>query len=621
MQLYSGSSKQFVEDAVQNRIAEKLRASFFAHFRYRPAPSEVASWRNSLRAMCNVLQHGEFDDHGVLLEYQLPLTSKRLDVMLTGRHPTTSHPGAAIVELKQWEGAQPSSVDECVTVWVGGAERDVLHPSRQVGQYQQYLADVHTAFTSGDVDLASCAYLHNLQYDPTNELYDSRHSEALTRYPLFAGDQTTQLSDFLKERVGAGDGQEVLKTVLDSKYKAGKKLLDHTAAMIKGVPSYVLLDEQRVVFQSVLARARESYHRKGKVAILVKGGPGTGKSVIALNLVGELSQLGYNSHHATGSQAFTETVRKIVGSRAAAQFKYFNSYPTAERDVVDVLVMDEAHRLRQTSVNRFTKLANRSGKTQVAELLHAAKVSVFFIDDLQVVRPGEVGSADLIRKAVVEARAELHEFELEAQFRCNGSDAFVNWVDSTLGVRRTANVLWDKADAFDFQIVDDVGTLEGMIREKVATGSSARLVAGFCWPWSDPGDAALVPDVVLGEWKRPWNAKPDSRKLPPGVPKSHFWASDPRGIEQVGCIYTAQGFEFDYVGVIFGRDLRYDPAAGEWVGERTVSHDRKVKAAKGQDFATLLKQVYRVLLTRGLKGCYVHFMDRATRDFFRSRIE
>ena len=295
MQLYTGSSTQFIEDTVQNRIAEKLRDSFFAQLRYKPSAGEVNSWRNSLSRMCNVIQYAGLMDHGVLLEYQLPLNSMRLDMMLTGRDPVACKPGAAIIELKQWGGAEPSKVDHCVTAYVGGAKRRQLHPSRQVGRYHEYLADLSTAFTEGDVALASCAYLHNLQYDPSDELFHPRHADDLAHSPLFAGDQTHQLAAFLKTHVGAGDGQEVLREVLDSKYRPGKKLLDHTAAMVKGEPRYVLLDEQDVVFNTVLAKARESFHRKGKVVILVKGGPGTGKSVIALNLVGGTVRAGLRS--------------------------------------------------------------------------------------------------------------------------------------------------------------------------------------------------------------------------------------------------------------------------------------------------------------------------------------
>ena len=618
MQLYSGTTVQFVEDTVQNRIAEKLQEAFFAHFRYRPPVSEVNSWRNSLRAMCNIVQYARLEDNCLLLEYQLPLSSKRLDLMITGRDGEGAA-NAVIVELKQWSDAQPSSVDGCVVSFVGGRLRDLLHPSVQVGQYMQYLADCHTAFVPGGVGLAACSYLHNAQFDPASELYHQRHAKVLERFPLFSGDQTTELAGFMKGRVRAGGGTEVLRDVLQSKYRASKKLLDHTSAMIEGQTEYVLLDEQLVVFNSVMAEAKRGFHEKQKVVVLVRGGPGTGKSVVALNLVGQLSKLGYNAQHATGSKAFTENVRRVVGSRAGVQFGYFNSYVGAPRNEIDVLICDEAHRIRDTSNSRFSRV--RSTKAQIDELLHVSKVAVFFIDDLQVVRPGEVGSSALIGEAAAREGAKLQEFELEAQFRCAGSDAFVNWIDNTLGVRRTANAIWNRSDAFDFQIIDSVEELERRIREKAGAGVSARLAAGFCWPWSDPlPDGTLVDDVQVGSWARPWNAKPDSGRLARGIPKSNFWASDPAGLEQVGCVYTAQGFEFDYVGVIFGRDLRYDPQSGAWYGDPKASEDTVVKRAKG-NFVDLVKNTYRVLLTRGMKGCYVHFMDADTRNFFRSRIE
>jgi hypothetical protein len=618
MQLYSGTTVQFVVVTVQNRIAEKLQEAFFAHFRYRPPVSEVSSWRNSLGAMCNILQYARLEDNGLLLEYQLPLSSKRLDLMITGRDGQGAA-NAVIVELKQWSDAQPSSVDGCVVSFVGGRLRDLLHPSVQVGQYMQYLADCHTAFAPGGVGLAACSYLHNVQFDAASELYHQRHAKVLERFPLFSGDQTTELAGFMKGRVRAGGGAEVLRDVLQSKYRASKKLLDHTSAMIEGQTEYVLLDEQLVVFNSVMAEAKKGFHEKQKVVVLVRGGPGTGKSVVALNLVGQLSELGYNAQHATGSKAFTENVRRVVGSRAGVQFGYFNSYVGAPRNEIDVLICDEAHRIRDTSNSRFSRV--RSTKAQIDELLHVSKVAVFFIDDLQVVRPGEVGSTSLIGEAAARAGAKLHELELEAQFRCAGSDAFVNWIDNTLGVRRTANAIWNRSDAFDFQIIDSVEDLERRIREKAGAGVTARLAAGFCWPWSDPlPDGTLVDDVQVGSWERPWNAKPDSGRLAPGIPKSNFWASDPAGLEQVGCVYTAQGFEFDYVGVIFGLDLRYDPQSGAWYGDPKASEDTVVKRAKG-NFVDLVKNTYRVLLTRGMKGCYVHFMDADTRNFFRSRIE
>jgi len=620
MQLYAGSSRQFIDDTFQNRIAEKLKESFFRELRYQPSPSEVRSWQNSLRAMSQVLQYANLTDQGILLEYQLPLSSKRLDCMVTGKSSGGSHQ-AVIVELKQWEHVELSNIEDCVVTFVGGRKRDELHPSRQVGQYRDYLADNHTAFSDDSIGLSACAYMHNAQYSPEDPLFSPVYGDIATRFPVFTGDQSADLVSYLGARVGAGEGMDVLGTVLESKYRPSRKLLDHTAAVVRGQSQYVLLDDQLVVLNAVLEQARRGYHSKKKSVMLVHGGPGTGKSVIALHLLAELASMGLNVQHATGSKAFTENLRKLVGNRAGAQFKYFNSYPTAERDEIDVLVMDEAHRIRETSANRFTRAAQRSGKPQIAELLHAAKVSVFFIDDRQIVRPAEVGSSQLIRDAAAAEGAELHEFDLETQFRCGGSDGFINWVENTLAIRRTPNVLWDNTDGFEFRIMDSVQDLEMAIRSKQEAGQTARLTAGFCWPWSKPtASGELVPDVRVGAWAMPWNARSDAGRLAAGIPKETYWASDPRGIEQVGCVYTAQEFEFDYVGVIWGTDLVYDPIGGQWVGKPSESEDTVVKRSK-DSFTDLVKNTYRVLLTRGMKGCYVYFQDDATRNFVRSRLE
>ena len=274
------------------------------------------------------------------------------------------------------------------------------------------------------------------------------------------------------------------------------------------------------------------------------------------------------------------------------------------------MIADEAHRIRVTSNNRFTPKTRQSKIPQIEELLKASKTSVFFIDDNQVVRPGEIGSVEYIRNSAEALHCEVREFELEAQFRCGGSDAFVNWVNNTLGIQRTANVIWDQRDGFDFKIFPSPQTLEEAIRTKAAKHTTARLTAGFCWPWSDPRpDGTLVEDVMIGDYVRPWNAKSDSVRLAPGIPKESLWAYDAGGLNQIGCVYTAQGFEFDYVGVIFGTDLVYVPESASWKGDNTKSFDSVVKRS-GARFTQMVQNTYRVLLTRGMKGCYVKFMDR-----------
>jgi DUF2075 family protein len=329
-----------------------------------------------------------------------------------------------------------------------------------------------------------------------------------------------------------------------------------------------------------------------------------------------LSKQGLNTHYVTGSRAFTTTLREIVGTRASSQVKYFNSYMAAERDAVDIMICDESHRIRKTSNNRFTK--NRSEKSQIEELFHVAKVGVFLLDDDQVVKPDEIGSSELIKEKAEADGCDVFEYDLEAQFRCGGNDGFVQWVNNTLEIKRTPSVLWDYSQEYDFKIFDSVEELDLLIREKAAAGFKARMSAGFCWEWSMPEpNGELVNDVVIGDYRRPWNAKPEARRLARDIPSSNLWAYEPTGINQVGCVYTTQGFEFDYIGVIFGTDLVYRSG---WTGQKANSCDSTVKRG-GDKYVQLIKNTYRVLLTRGVKGCYVFFQDKDTEQFFRSRTE
>ncbi len=624
MRLYSGTTVQFVNDNIQNQIAEKLRRNFYEFYGFNPSMGEIHSWQNSLKAFSQTVQYSGLNDHGIILEYQLPMTSKRLDCLISGRNENNED-NAVIVELKQWERCEPSDAQNEVCTWINGSYRDILHPSVQVGQYRLYLEDTHTAFYDGanPVQLHSCAYLHNYHHDNNDAIFDSKFKNIISENPVFTADDVDKLKQYLNTNLSRGNGLEVLKKIENSKYRASKKLMDHVGNVIKGHSGYILLDEQKVVYDRVLAEATRGFHDKQKAVVLVKGGPGTGKSVIAINLMADLLLKSYNAHYATGSRAFTETLREIIGRRGSVQFKYFNSYMQADNNEVDVLICDEAHRIRKSSNNRFTPASKKSDLAQIDEIIRAAKVSVFFIDDRQVVRPDEIGSVNYIKESATTNKCKIIEFEeLETQFRCNGSDGFINWINNTLGIKRTANAIWNQnEETFDFKIFDSPENLEKAIIEKNNQGYNARLTAGFCWNWSEAkNDGTLVNDVVIDSFARPWNAKPEAKKLASNIPKATLWAHDPNGLNQIGCVYTAQGFEFDYVGVIFGEDLVYNLEKQEWFGDKSKSADNTVKRSK-DNFIDLVKNTYRVLMSRGMKGCYVYFMDKSTELYFKSRIE
>jgi hypothetical protein len=543
--------------------------------------------------------------------------------MIVGRD-SKDNDNAVIIELKQWEKCDHAEGDNEVLTWIGGAQREILHPSAQVGRYKMYLEDGHSAFYEGDnpIQLNACAYLHNYTFFENDPLVSNKFANVLNSYPLFSADDVDPFKTFLADRLVAGQGTEVLGRIEQGKYRPSKKLMEHVGNVIKGNPEYILLDEQLVVYDKVVACAKKGFHDRRKTVIVIKGGPGTGKSVIAINLMADLLLKGYNAQYATGSRAFTTTLRDIIGSRGAVQFKYFNSYMDADADVIDVLICDEAHRIRKTSNNRFTQRTKKSDLTQVQEIIKAGKVCVFFIDDNQVVRPDEIGSVRYIKEFSELNNCNIHEYQLEAQFRCNGSDAFVNWINNTLGISRTANVIWNTKENFDFQIFESPEALEQAIFEKASQGFSARMTGGFCWEWSREtmSDGSLNEDVVIGNYRRPWNARPEAKKLRKDIPKATLWAHDPNGINQIGCVYTAQGFEFDYVGVIFGNDLVYNFDDQNWHGQPRYSKDPAFRGSNIK-FVDFVKNTYRVLLSRGMKGCYLYFTHKDTERFFKSRME
>jgi hypothetical protein len=630
MYLYQGAVSEFVRDAQLNRLADKIADAFVHEKGYNAGKSEFNSWRNSLQQMSNVFSLAGLGPQGVLVELQLPLTSKRLDVMVAGKRTSEIEGGptdnAIIIELKQWSHVDESSLTQHVAVsFAGGSPRDTLHPSAQVHRYEQFLRDMSALFASGDVGLSSLAFLHNLNRTSSDAapLYAPQFTELLGSSPIYAQDQIEELASHLSKQVGAGNSTELIEKISSSEYRPSKKLLDHVAAVIANEKAFVLLDEQVTAYTAVHDELQRAGKKSKPSTFIINGGPGTGKSLIALQLLASAASEGKTVAHATGSRAFTEGLRKRVGPRAGELMKYFNSF-TKKGEPFDLLVADEAHRIRETSASRWTKKEDRSG-SQIEELLDSAKIAAFFIDDRQVVRPGEVGSAALIREASARRGQPVFEYDLAAQFRCGGSETYVRWVDRLLGVRADGDEILDIEQAgFDFSVVRSPAELEMEVQRSLRQGQNSRLVAGFCWPWSDPlGDGTLVNDVVIGDWQRPWNAKPTAGRLAPGIPSANAWAIDPEGVHQVGCVYTAQGFEFDRVGVIWGDDLVWRAGKG-WVAQAQHSYDSVVKRADKKDpefYRQLIAQTYRVLLTRGMNGCVVSFTDAETQRHVSSLIK
>ncbi len=254
------------------------------------------------------------------------------------------------------------------------------------------------------------------------------------------------------------------------------------------------------------------------------------------------------------------------------------------------------------------------GYNQVDDVIKAARTTIFFIDDNQMVRPDDIGSVAEIKKYANIYGAEVLEMELAAQFRCSGAEGYINWLDDVLQLRETANYDgWEDGD-FEFKIFDDPNEMRKAIKQKDAEGHSARILAGYAWEWTaqKAGNAdAQVSDVLVPEYEfaMPWN----SRKV------GSTWAIDDSGIDQVGCIHTSQGLEFDYVGVIIGDDLAYNDETSTFYTDYAKYYDKVGKKGLKDDpkeLNRLVRNIYKVLMTRGIKGCYLYCTDPTLQYFF-----
>jgi hypothetical protein len=617
--LYRQSVRGF--SAVEHHFADLIAEQMTIRTGRRPSPGERRSWERSIPVLCADLVSAGLSDVEMLFEYQLPLTSKRADVVLVGKHPKSGGPSYLVVELKQWSNAERFEDSDTLVRIEQYGERPVTHPVLQVRGYCDYMLDFTAVLAEAPSSLAGVAYLHNATDSGVADLFRIP-GDRLGR--VFTGQRRSEFQDFLRSRFAEGQtGASYADALLSSRIAPSKQLLAVAADEVQRREMFVLLDEQLDAFNFVLHAVERARRANDKTTVIISGGPGSGKSVIALSLLGELSRQGRTVIHATGSRSFTQTLRKVAGARAPRvkkMFQYFNSFMGVEANSLDALILDEAHRIRETSVNRWTKAEFRSGRPQIDELIAAARVPVFLLDEFQVVRPGEQGTVEDIEANAQARGIQVVKIDLADQFRCGGSEEYLLWVKRLLGLTAGGPIQWIGDPRFDVEVVDSPAEMEASLATRIADGYSGRIAAGYCWPWSDPGpDGILVRDVKVGGWSRPWNLKGD--RSVGGAPAAALWATDPAGFEQVGCVYTAQGFEYDYAGVIVGPDLVWRDNG--WVMVRSANRDPDFRNGTKVDNVQadrLIRNVYKVLLTRGMRGVAIHSVDRQTNDRLRALV-
>ncbi|BDU70251.1 ATPase AAA [Geothrix oryzae] len=608
---------EFLEAVASSSLTEQIETRYRDILHRGPSPSERQAWQNSMHFVFHRLQASKVPHScGVLIEYVIPTTLKRMDFVLSG-YNSAQEKQVLIVELKQWSEAKLSDTPDLVWTKLGGKEIETPHPCYQAYSYLRFLQDLHEGFAKKEIHGRSCAYLHNYVPAAIGEpLFDDRYQTLQEETPLFLKKDNDKLEQFLASHLHEGDGASILDQVEAGPFRPSKRLIDEVGNLYEGNSSFVMLDEQKVAYENILSTVLKKGAKKR--TIIVKGGPGTGKSVISMNAFGHLIRSELNVRFVAPNAAFRNVTKNALvrsgkrGTRATLDnlFSGAASFYQCNENTFDALIVDEAHRLKGKGTYQYF------GESQVEDVLKASRVNVFFVDDDQRIRKDDIGTVESIRAAAEKFKSEVFEFELTSQFRCSGADGYLQWLNDALGIKDTGNFDgWDPS-AFQFQICSTPGEVLDQVRAKSQGGFRARMLAGYAWNWSTEGNAnGQIEDVTIPEhsFSMPWN----------GRAISETWAVHPEGEGQVGCVHTSQGLEFDYVGVLVGKDLQFDPDRGGLWGSWSDYKDTSGKKGLKNDPATLtrfISNIYKVLLSRGMKGCFVFFQDPKLEAYFRQRL-
>ncbi len=617
MIVYSANKRLFVQDVKSNVIATKILDLIREKGLNAGQEREFAAWHNSMKFMRDIVDDSEIDDEvQIAIEYNIPQTSKRVDFIIIGADATDKD-NIVIVELKQWSKAEVVDDDMhfSVRTYVANDKRIVCHPSYQAYSYSRFLSNYSQAIHERNIHLVPCAYLHNYLPAYKSALSAEIYRDWFTSAPFFVMDEVKQFTEFVKKYVTKKSSRGDLLFMIDhGRIKPTKSLQDALATMVRGTPVFDLLDEQAVCYDMCVRTMLQCLKDRKKRTLLIQGGPGTGKSVLAVNLLMHFITCACNAAYVTKNSAPRQAFLSILSGNKAenvAEISQLFRSPFGLSQVpansYDCLIVDEAHRLVKKMYGDW------HGENQVKECINAALLTVFMLDEDQAVTTKDIGSVQEISHWCMELGSTIimrEETKLTSQFRCNGSDAYIQFIDNLLQRGSESLPVSLSELNYDFRVFDDACLMRDALREKNAVANKARMVAGYCYDWNVKNHRGDIDIELPGGFQAKWNLANDK-----------IWAINPRSFEEVGCIHTAQGLEFDYVGVLIGKDLVFDKDSGRVLtNKNAISKDDNssgIRGASDDEARRLILNTYKTLLTRGQKGCYVYCEDEALREYIK----
>ncbi len=601
-------------DSIAGKIAKRYRET---HPSGKEADGrELAAWANSVRELASILTSIGLGQVWMFVEYRLDRSMAPIDVVLAGVHPETRSFSYAAIELKQWDRVEHACYNHSGEAdWVffpgyagrRGKTKDCKHPAVQAYNNLIALRTRHNVFDDRSVRLTAAAYLHNLR-DPEYQWIADVPTTGDA--PTFTERTPAKLRAYLLENFSDVSGDEAVEELLNRR-RATLPLQRELGKVVDGRTHFDLVEKQLEAFETVMDRLACVPAAGTKLVYVIEGRAGTGKSLIALELLASATAAGRRAAYVSGGIASRDTFRRGAGQLKSKFVPLVQIAKHKAHDELDLLVCDEAHRLTERPQSGSYSML--PGESSIAVIVDRAKVPVLFIDGDQRLFGEEVWTPEGVRQAIKDAGARPVWIRLERVVRALGSSTYDSWVRRLLAGDPLGWEPGDPDDPEPFQLyyADTPDRMERFLQTQVDRGASARMTAGLCWNWTDGG--GIFPDVrVTSRWARPWNA--GDNHSTEGVPRRKFWATDPGGFGQIGCVHTAQGLEYEWGGVIMGPDLR-------WSGTRWVEHRENVisKAKRITDPDKLnraLRNAYGVLMTRSMRGTVLYSTDPGTRELF-----
>ena len=629
---------------VSKDIAKQVEKGMFNAGYSFVQPNWITSWSNSLPEIAKALKNSNIDkDVDVAVEYRLKHSMERVDFIIYGLD-SNNNKNIVIVELKQWsQVSKCSSLNKVFTLVSKGHFEDHFHPSYQALNYAGQLKSFNEYVQKNNVGIESCSYCHCMDYGYKTIMDDISLFPFIKESPSFLENEGTDFKIFVEKYVSK-KCHNLLYEINNARTVPSDNFAKLIRDALSGNQMYSLDTGQSNALTTIVDSVREAHYYNQKKTIIIRGGAGTGKSIIAINALGLLNSPKKKDDRITTMFVTVNAAPKKVlyngltkdklfkNNELESLFKYPSVFANRPSNEVDCLLIDEAHRIFKMKGG----VGLKSGTNMLRELINVSKVSVFFIDDNQAVTKDDYATEKIICDIAKECHSQVvkgPELELTSQYRVQGGAEYISFIKSFLGYNNDA-LNYNPSGSYEFKVFDNANDMFNAIKKldemsrieqakkdgklPIATfdyNGHCRVVAGYTYEWvSNHSIRDGINDVIIKKdnFAKKWNLMYGS-----GL-NAYSWADDPLSIDEIGCIHTCQGIDLDYCGVIIGKDLTYENGKIVFHQNAHPKSDKSgIRTASAIDAETWIRNTYYVLLTRGIKGTYVYCEDEKLNNFLK----